>query len=383
MERRAGNAHARDLRLVAFGLALLFLSSLGAVWSTPAEAKDWTPQIKVTRRAQIYWESLMRAADADIRALRKEVRQAQRKLKKTRANQEQAVERRVAAKRKLRESKAGLKVAREELKAATEVELPPPDPAVAMLTLMLPLPATPLTTVPALAQVEPPDTAASTAAEPELAATEPEAQTRKVAKLERQLKKAKRDFKKARRKARRVTRNTRSVRGRIAALKASERGAIARRESAERNLGAWVLAMTKFGRIRAAKKKAVRPGRNSAFSWPVRGRLSQSYHAGHDGLDIVSYHGAPIRSAAFGVVTYVGWNPWDKEGRAFMVVVAHAGGYETLYGHLLPRRAVRVGEEVGKGTVIGYMGSTGKSTGTHLHLELRKGRKTLNPARFL
>jgi murein DD-endopeptidase MepM/ murein hydrolase activator NlpD len=115
----------------------------------------------------------------------------------------------------------------------------------------------------------------------------------------------------------------------------------------------------------------------------VRGRISQSYHAGHDGIDIVRYKGAPVRSAAFGVVTYVGWNPWDQHGRAFMVVVTHAGGYETLYGHLLPRRIVRVGEEVRKGQVIGYMGSTGNSTGPHLHLELRRGRTTINPLGFL
>ena len=62
-----------------------------------------------------------------------------------------------------------------------------------------------------------------------------------------------------------------------------------------------------------------------------------------------------------------------------MVVVTHAGGYETLYGHLKPRRIVRVGEEVRKGQTIGYMGNTGNSTGTHLHLELRRGRTTLNP----
>jgi murein DD-endopeptidase MepM/ murein hydrolase activator NlpD len=86
---------------------------------------------------------------------------------------------------------------------------------------------------------------------------------------------------------------------------------------------------------------------------------------------------------AFGVVTYVGWNPWDKEGRAFMVVVTHAGGHETLYGHLQPKRVVRVGEEVKKGHVIGYMGNTGNSTGPHLHLEVRRGRTTLDPLAFL
>ena len=131
--------------------------------------------------------------------------------------------------------------------------------------------------------------------------------------------------------------------------------------------------------------------------WPTRGRISQSYGCTgfylspprgscrhfHDGLDIVSYRGSPIRSAAVGVVSYIGWNPWDQHGRAFMIVVAHPGGYETLYGHVLPTRRVRVGQLVKKGEVIGYMGNTGRSTGVHLHLELRRGRTTLNPLAFL
>ena len=178
-------------------------------------------------------------------------------------------------------------------------------------------------------------------------------------------------------------RNARTVHQRLRSIEVTTRGAIARRESAERNLGAWILAMTKYGRIRATKKSDVRPGVNSSFAWPVRGRISQYYHAGHDGIDVVRYKGAPIRSMAFGVVTYVGWNPWDQHGRAFMVVVTHAGGYETLYGHVLPTRRVRVGQLVKRGEVIGYMGNTGRSTGVHLHLELRRGRTTLNPLGFL
>jgi murein DD-endopeptidase MepM/ murein hydrolase activator NlpD len=66
-----------------------------------------------------------------------------------------------------------------------------------------------------------------------------------------------------------------------------------------------------------------------------------------------------------------------------MVVVAHPNGLETLYGHVMPRRDVRVGQLVRRGEVIGYMGSTGKATGVHLHLEMRRGRTTLNPLAFL
>ena len=81
-------------------------------------------------------------------------------------------------------------------------------------------------------------------------------------------------------------------------------------------------------------------------------------------------------------MSYIGWTPWDQRQRAFMIVVAHPGGYETLYGHALPTRHVRVGQLVRRGQVIGYMGSTGRSTGVHLHLELRRGRISLNPLAF-
>jgi murein DD-endopeptidase MepM/ murein hydrolase activator NlpD len=66
-----------------------------------------------------------------------------------------------------------------------------------------------------------------------------------------------------------------------------------------------------------------------------------------------------------------------------MIVVAHPGGYETLYGHVKPTRRVRVGQLVRRGQVIGFMGNTGRSTGTHLHLEMRRGRTTLNPLAYL
>ena len=89
--------------------------------------------------------------------------------------------------------------------------------------------------------------------------------------------------------------------------------------------------------------------------------------------------GTPIRAMGPGVIAYVGWNPWDSRPRAFIVVIAHQGGYETKYGHLLPRRGVVHGELVRRGEVIGYMGNTGHSTGVHLHLEVSRGFHTMNP----
>ena len=404
---RAADARTRGLRLVGLAIALLFMASAGAAWSNPVEAKDWTPQIQATRRAQIYWESVMRAADAELRSLKKTKRQAQRKLKRVETNRDIAIQKRVAAKRRLKDTKATLVDTRHQLETAATASMPYLDLAAAVARHDVAAAVTPLVPAAALqapvvpAHVTTPDPVAHPPiieASPLVAAssewTRPDAgngvDERALATLEKQAKKAKRDFKtakrnfrKAKRKARRAARNTHSAKVRVASLKAAESGAFARRESAERSLGAWVLAMTKYGRIRATKKSDARPGVKSSFAWPVRGRISQYFHSGHDGIDIVRYRGAPVRSAAFGVVTYVGWNPWDQHRRAFMVVVTHAGGFETLYGHLLPKRIVRVGEEVKKGQVVGYMGSTGNSTGPHLHLELRRGRTTVNPMGFL
>jgi murein DD-endopeptidase MepM/ murein hydrolase activator NlpD len=159
-----------------------------------------------------------------------------------------------------------------------------------------------------------------------------------------------------------------------------------RGKGAEAALGQHIKSMSKLAHKRVAKKtrperasKKTKPERWSGFAWPVRGRISQGYHRGHDGLDIVATRGTPIRAMAVGVVAYVGWNPWDQGRRAFVVVVAHPGGYETVYGHLQPIRRVTVGHVVKKGQLIGHMGNTGHSTGVHLHIEVRHGFRTINP----
>ena len=59
--------------------------------------------------------------------------------------------------------------------------------------------------------------------------------------------------------------------------------------------------------------------------------------------------------------------------------MGHAGGYESFFSHLQPRFAVRSGQSVSKGQVIGYMGNTGRSTGTHLHWEVMRGYSPMNP----
>ncbi len=99
----------------------------------------------------------------------------------------------------------------------------------------------------------------------------------------------------------------------------------------------------------------------------------------HDGIDIANATGTPIRAAADGVVAFIGY----RTDGAFVVVMGHAGGLETVYGHMLPRYPVRAGQFVRQGTVIGYMGATGNVTGTHLHWEVSRGFSTLDPRAFV
>lgn len=106
-----------------------------------------------------------------------------------------------------------------------------------------------------------------------------------------------------------------------------------------------------------------------AFIWPA-GNHSLSgndYWSGHLGIDIAAGQGAPIYAADSGVVVFSGW---ATGGYGNAVAVDHGNGYQTLYAHL-SSVAVRCGSSVSQGAVIGYAGSTGNSTGAHLHFEVR------------
>lgn len=114
------------------------------------------------------------------------------------------------------------------------------------------------------------------------------------------------------------------------------------------------------------------------------GRLSSSFgvrsdpmgrgHRMHSGIDIPGALGTPVLSAGPGRVAFSGW----AGGYGNLVVVDHSNGMRTRYGHLL-RSTVTPGDIVGAGTVIGLMGSTGRSTGSHLHYEIRIGGTAVNP----
>ena len=97
------------------------------------------------------------------------------------------------------------------------------------------------------------------------------------------------------------------------------------------------------------------------------------------GIDIANDIGTPIVAAADGVVVDSGWN---SGGYGYMVDLDHGNGIVTRYAHN-SRNAVSVGQVVKKGQLIAYMGSTGFSTGPHVHYEVRVNGKAVNPDRFL
>jgi len=125
------------------------------------------------------------------------------------------------------------------------------------------------------------------------------------------------------------------------------------------------------------------------FIWPVQGPITQGFGvpelgvgSPHTGIDIGLYgrNGAPISAAAPGTVSFSGGDACC--GYGYYVLVKHAGGFTTLYGHL-SRRAVSVGDTVTQGETVGYAGSTGFSTGTHLHFEIQLNGAAQNPLRYL
>src|SRR5262249_34300144 len=122
--------------------------------------------------------------------------------------------------------------------------------------------------------------------------------------------------------------------------------------------------------------------------WPVAGWLSSSYGRRsdpfgggedfHPGLDISADYGLPVHATADGIVASA--RPSGNSGN--MITLEHGFGIVTRYGHL-SRFAVVAGQRVQRGDVIGYVGSTGRSTSPHLHYETLVGGKLTNPLKFL
>ncbi|MFT5160266.1 MAG: murein DD-endopeptidase MepM/ murein hydrolase activator NlpD [Paracoccaceae bacterium] len=98
----------------------------------------------------------------------------------------------------------------------------------------------------------------------------------------------------------------------------------------------------------------------------------------HDGIDLAASSGTPLYATADGVVKFVGW----AGGYGRVIKIQHALGFETRYAHML-RFRVKKGQRVSRGDRIGDMGSSGRSTGSHVHYEVRIGGKSVNPMKYI
>ncbi|MDZ4246899.1 MAG: M23 family metallopeptidase [Dehalococcoidia bacterium] len=121
------------------------------------------------------------------------------------------------------------------------------------------------------------------------------------------------------------------------------------------------------------------PG-GARFIWPTNGMLTQYFSWYHPAIDIANRSAPGVAAADGGTVIVAGWV--DGTGYGNRVVLDHGNGYTSLYAHL-SNIYVSVGETVSRGQLIGQMGSTGRSTGTHMHLEIRYKGIALNPLAIL
>ncbi|MFN2452675.1 MAG: M23 family metallopeptidase [Pyrinomonadaceae bacterium] len=123
--------------------------------------------------------------------------------------------------------------------------------------------------------------------------------------------------------------------------------------------------------------------------WPVAGNLTDGFGGRRDpfggsasefhaGQDIAAVWGTPVEAAGSGKISFAGW----QNGYGQVVIIDHGGGLATRYGHL-SQVNVRAGEEIKRGSILGRVGSTGRSTGPHLHYEVRINDKAVNPRPYL
>ena len=133
-------------------------------------------------------------------------------------------------------------------------------------------------------------------------------------------------------------------------------------------------------------KEKPKTASTGSFSWPISGRIT-SYFGGryifgrysyHSGIDIAASYGASIRAADGGKVTFAGY----KGSYGNLVVITHDNGTQTYYGHN-SSLLVSAGQKVSKGQAIARAGSTGRSTGTHCHFEVRVRGSAVNPLNYL
>lgn len=122
-----------------------------------------------------------------------------------------------------------------------------------------------------------------------------------------------------------------------------------------------------------------RPPGDSRLAWPLVGTVTQPFARDHPGLDISAPYAAPVYASRSGTVIRTGW---DATGTGYTLVIDHGGGLQTWYGHM-KGEWVRRGERVVQGQLIGEVGSTGNSSGPHLHFEVHRNEQPVDPRGYL
>ncbi len=138
--------------------------------------------------------------------------------------------------------------------------------------------------------------------------------------------------------------------------------------------------VSSFASVFKTKKTPSSQRKSHGFIWPTIGRhITQYYHWRHHAIDIGGMPiGSPIYASMSGKIERAGWGT----GYGYHIIINHGGGKKTLYAHL-SKIYVKVGQQVTQGTVIGGLGSTGWSTGPHLHFEIRINGRKVNPLSYL
>ena len=146
------------------------------------------------------------------------------------------------------------------------------------------------------------------------------------------------------------------------------------------------------GKPRKKEPEPVKPdkGKTQEFMVPLIGKKTSNFgyridpitrkrKSFHKGIDIAAPTGTPVKACAEGTVRKADYN---RSGYGNLIVLEHASNFASYYGHL-SKMLVRPGAKVRQGDVIGKVGSTGRSTGPHLHFEIRRGDTALNPDAYL
>jgi LysM repeat protein len=133
-------------------------------------------------------------------------------------------------------------------------------------------------------------------------------------------------------------------------------------------------------RLRQSTPNAGTVVASGSFAWPTNGTITQRFSWYHTGVDIANRAAPPVVAADSGKVIIAGWV--DNFGFGNRVVVDHGNGYKTTYAHL-SKIYVVPGQTVNRGDALGQMGSTGRSTGTHLHFEVTYNGAKMNPLSIL